>query len=92
MSEHLHPGKKCPACERRVPYPKKDSSPVTRVVSYRVPVEEYEAHKDTMEALSRYMGTFERPNWMFSTLTWAAALALQDPESRDIAGRNNWYA
>src|SRR3990167_3477425 len=36
----IEPGQSCPTCERRMPYPKRESSPVTKTRSYRVPLDE----------------------------------------------------
>ena len=91
MSEHLDPGKKCPTCERRVPFPKKESSPVSVPVSYRVPVDERDVHLDTLKALAERMGTFGRPHWQWSTINWAVVSAFKDPETDGVASRNNWF-
>lgn len=34
---HLEPGETCPTCERRVPHPKKESSPKSKAFAFRVP-------------------------------------------------------
>lgn len=83
----IEPGQTCPACERRVPHARKVSSPRTAVVSYRSPVDEVDAHRETLETTARYLGTFERPHWQFWTLVYALARVLQDPEMRGIAQR-----
>ena len=83
----LHPGDECPTCERRVPYPKKESSPVTKPKSYRVPVDEVEAHKDVLTTAAKFLGCHERPHWEFNTITIALALVLQDEKLRGYAQR-----
>lgn len=88
----IEPGQTCPACERRVPHPRRASSPKTAVVSYRAPLDEVEAHRETLEITARYLGTFERPHWQFWTSVYALAAVLQDEDLRGAAGRNPDFA
>lgn len=83
----IEPGQSCPTCERRVPYPKREQSPISKPVSYRVPLDEYDAHKDVFETAARFLGTFERPHWQFQTYALALALVLQDESLRGFAQR-----
>lgn len=83
----IEPGTVCPQCERRVPHPKSEHTPKSAVASYRMPVDEAEAHRDTLEATARYIGAFERPYWQFWVITYALARVLQDPEMQGIAQR-----
>jgi len=83
----LPPGKPCPTCQRRIPYPPRTDSPATRTVSYRVPTDEYDAHRDVMEAAARHIGVFERPHWQWQLNALAYALVLQDESLRGFAHR-----
>lgn len=85
----VEPGKPCPSCHRRIPHPKKPSSPKTSTKSYRVPVDEAEAHNDVVEQAARFVGCHERPHWMYQLVTLACALVLQDESLRGIANRKN---
>lgn len=81
----VEPGQTCPNCGRRVSHPKKATSPTSSVISYRLPIDEEKAHKESLEAVARYIGTFERPHWQFWTQVYALARVLQDPEMQGIA-------
>lgn len=83
----VEPGQVCPNCERRVPHPRKDATPKSAVASYRMPLDEVDAHRDTLETAARYIGSFERPYWQFWTYVYALAHLLQDPEMQGIAQR-----
>lgn len=79
MSEpHLEPGHTCPTCERRVPFPRKESSPVSKVKAYRVPLDEVDAHEEILDAAARELGYMDRPFHVFWTITHGLVLALQD--------------
>ena len=81
------PGQTCGVCKRRVPHPRKESSPVTKTVSYRVPVDEHEAHKDVLETAAKFLGVHEQPHWQFKAMSLALALVLQDEDLRGFAQR-----
>ena len=84
----IEPGQTCPTCERRVPHPRRHDSPDTLVFSYRVPVDEAEAHREIRETTARFLGTHERPHWQFHTFTLALALVLQDESMRGMGQRS----
>jgi hypothetical protein len=84
----IEPGHTCPTCERRVPHPKKPSSPDTRVFSYRVPVDDAEAHAETRDAAAAFLGTQGRPHDVYWTLTFALAAVLQDESLRGAGERS----
>lgn len=86
----IQAGQTCPTCERRVPHPKKASSPKTATVSYRAPIGELEAHRETLETVAVYLGVRERPHHIFWTVVYALARVLQDPEMKDVAARGGW--
>lgn len=83
----IEPGAVCPECARRVPHPRKQSSPKSGVLSYRMPQDELDAHRETLGVVSQYIGTAGRPFEVFWTLTYALARVLQDEEMRGIAQR-----
>ena len=85
--EGLTPGSTCDGCGRRVPYPKRDDSPTTKVRSYRLPVDEADAHEDVLTTAAKFLGCHERPHWQYQTYTIALALVLQDEKLRGIAQR-----
>ena len=42
-------GQVCQTCQRRVPYPRTESSPVSRTVSIRVPADDHESYTQALE-------------------------------------------
>lgn len=84
----LKPGSTCPTCERRIPHPRKRKSPESVVFSYRVPLDEAEAHREVLEETARFLHSFERPHWQFWTLTIALATVLQDEGLRGAGQRS----
>ena len=83
----LEPGQKCPTCERKVPHERRESSPETRVVSYRVPSDEYEAHLEVRDSLAEWVGASGRKFETFWSLTYAMAAALQDASLQGVAAK-----
>jgi hypothetical protein len=75
------PGENCPTCERRVPHPKKESSPKTTVVkSWRLPAEEKEAREETIAATAEHLGISTKEKfWMDKLILHLCVLALQGP-------------
>lgn len=84
----IEPGQTCPTCERRLPHPRKQTSPDSVVFSYRVPVDEADAHREVREETARFLGTHERPHWQFWTMTFALATVLQDESLRGAGQRS----
>lgn len=80
------PGHSCPTCLRRVPYPKKPSSPTTKVFSIRVPADDLDALKEVIEAASYAQDPLrddgqqirERPHFVYWTVFFALAEWLQN--------------
>ncbi len=70
-----------------MPHPKKESSPTSKTFSYRVPLDEAEAHADTLDVVERYVGTSEQPFAQFKMLVLALALVLQDEGLRGFANK-----
>src|SRR3990167_1731483 len=79
------PGEECIVCKRRVPYPRKQDSPVSKSIAYRVPLDEIEAHENVAESAARFIGVHERPHWRYLLNTYAYALVLQDESMKGIA-------
>lgn len=79
VEEGPRPGETCVGCGRRVPHPKKSSSPKSRPISYRVPEEHMDTHKEILEAAARHAGVYDKPFWMEKLATIGAALILQGP-------------
>ena len=88
IGHELAPGVACPTCERRIPHPRKESSPQSKVRSYRLPTDEADAHEVILTQAAKHLGTFERPYWQFATYTVALALVLQDESMRGFAHRS----
>ena len=87
-TKELAPGSSCPVCKRRVAHERKPTSPTTKTRAYRVPVDEADAHEETLTVAAQFLGTYERPHWQFQTLTIALALVLQDEKLRGFAQRS----
>ena len=87
VSDHVHelePGTTCDACKRRIPYPKKESSPSSKTFAYRVPVDEAEAHDEVAQAAAEHLGVLERPHWRFQLNSIAYAAVLMDASLKDV--------
>lgn len=83
------PGETCELCRRRVPHPRKEASPKTAVVSYRVPLDEIEAHREILETAAKFLGAHERPYWQFATYALALYAVLQDESLKGFAHRSH---
>jgi hypothetical protein len=84
---HLHPGEKCPTCERKVPHPRKESSPTSKTRAYRLPVDENTSHEDVYAAAAEYVGAKGKPFEQFKVYTIALAALLQDESWRGFYDR-----
>jgi hypothetical protein len=76
----LDPGQECPSCHRKVPYPKKESSPDTKTISYRVPLDEADAHEEMWGVVTDYVGISGQKFEKFKVLSLALAAVLLDPK------------
>lgn len=76
----LEPGKDCPTCHRRVPHPKKESSPVTKVKGIRVPVGDVETFNEQLDAAAEYLGCKSKPHHLYWAVQYALIALLQNPE------------
>jgi hypothetical protein len=84
---HVHPGEKCPTCERKVPHPRKESSPTSKTRAYRLPVDENTSHEDVYTAAAEFVGAKGKPFEQFKTYTIALAALLQDESWRGFYDR-----
>ena len=84
----IEPGQTCSNCGRRVPHPRKPSSPDTKVFSYRVPLDEADAHAEIRDQAAKFLGTAGRPHDVFWTLTFALATVIQDESLRGAGQRS----
>lgn len=81
------PGQTCGTCKRKVPHPRQPTSPTSKTFSYRVPVDEAEAHQDVLEQTARFVGVAEQPFERFKVVALALALVLQDESLRGFGQR-----
>lgn len=78
--EHPAPGEECPSCKRRVPHPKKATSPKTRVFSTRVPIDDAETFTELVDAAAEHHGLSAKAHHRYWCLLYAVTLLLQQPE------------
>lgn len=74
------PGEVCPTCERRVNYPKKESSPKSRVKSFRIPEENADFDQHFLEACLTVGITTAHKYPIFKFLDWVTDVILSDPD------------
>ena len=73
------PGDRCPSCERRVPLPKKSTSPTSEVVSLRTPPDTKDQFRETLEAVAEHWGLLGKPFHLYWTINYMLAEALAAP-------------
>ena len=78
-SVSVAPGTKCPSCERRVPHERKPTTPKTKTVAYRVPVDDAPTHIEMVDAVAEHLGVADKPYHRWAAITMALAIALQTP-------------
>ena len=80
----VSPGETCPVCERRVPHPKKKTSPKSKPFAFRIPLDATDQFKEIVDAAAEHLGCKEEPNHVYKTLLSALVLLLQEdkPEGR----------
>ncbi len=76
-------GHKCPTCNRRVPHPKKDTTPTNRPYSFRIPEDDRSDFKEILDAAAQHVGTFDRPFYQFWTIHFGLVILLQG--EKDLA-------
>lgn len=80
FSGEIPPGEECPSCKRRVPHPKKKSSPSTSVFSTRVPIDDADTFKSMVDAAAEHMGIKAKPHFVYNVLLTGVTLVLQSPK------------
>ena len=75
----VHPGDRCPTCDRRVPHPKQATSPQSKTFSYRVPQDDADTHREMLDAWAEHWGILGEKHHLFKLVTLAAADALAGP-------------
>ena len=76
-------GQECPTCYRRVPKKKKPSSPKTKVVSLRVPLDDAETFEEILEQAAKNAGLYESGHWRYFTVLRGLVHVLQEPPNAD---------
>ena len=82
----LQPGSTCDLCHRRIPHPKKPTSPTTKPIAYRAPLDEYDAHLEVIDAVAELLGVKEEPYHRFKALSYALACVLQGARLEETGG------
>jgi hypothetical protein len=77
-------GSTCPTCQRRVPHKRKPSSPQTKVISIRVPIDDVETFEEILEAAARHLDLHDKPHWKFWVVHHGLVLSLQSVPKRDL--------
>ena len=79
MSECPVPeGQECPTCRRRVPRAKKPSSPKTKVISLRVPIDDAETFELILEQAAKNVSLYESGHWRYFTVLRGLVHVLQE--------------
>lgn len=71
------PGDTCDGCGRRVPHPKKETSPQSKVTAYRVPLDLVESHEEIAQAAAEELDLHSKPYWRWALNSYCYALVLQ---------------
>lgn len=74
-----------------MPHERKESTPTSKPVAYRVPVDELEPHKDTLEVAANFLGVHEQPFWQYKTFALSLVLVLQDESLRGFGQRGRTF-
>jgi hypothetical protein len=74
---HVHPGEKCPTCERKFPHPKKPSSPTSKTKSFRLPLDVADSYDELVEAAAEHLGIAKEPFAHFNAVNAGLVLVLQ---------------
>ena len=80
----LHPGDTCPRCARRLPHPKKSTTPHTRPIAYRVPLDEYDAHLEVIDTVAELLGEKSEKYHRFRAISYAMAVVLQGGRLEEV--------
>lgn len=71
-------GQECPTCYRRVPKKAKPSSPKTKVISLRVPVDDAETFEEILIQAAKNAGLYESGHWRYFTMLRGLVHVLQE--------------
>ena len=78
MHSPIPEGQECPTCRRKVPRAKKPSSPKTKVLSIRIPIDDAEKFGEILAAAAKHDGQYEKPHWQYWTVLRGLVRTLQD--------------
>lgn len=81
-----HPGETCPECQRRVPYPKQKTSPQSKVVAYRIPLDDAVTHTELAEVAATELGILENKYWRWALHSYCYALILTGHRMEETGG------
>lgn len=95
VNHTLEPGQTCPRCDRRVPHPRKESSPrETKTDSFRAPADLVDELRERLDRLAADTGLASRPYSKARVLM--LLLTLADAVSREtllsVASEMSWGA
>lgn len=76
-------GQECPTCNRRVPKARKATSPKTKVISIRVPIDDAETFGEMLEAAAKNAALYESGHWQYWTLLRGLIHVLQEVPTFD---------
>lgn len=76
----VDPGKLCDACGRRVPHPRTDKTPETKVLAFRLPCERKDVLHDGLKSLAAVVGATDGK---YPIGTLVEALLLLGGENRE---------
>ena len=85
-SSSVEPGDTCPVCERKMPRPRKDTSPDSTTVSHRLPVDVKPEYLEIRDACIEHLGIAGEKYCVYKMFLTAMISLLQTPH-RDIEGR-----
>ena len=86
-SSTVVPGETCPTCARRVPHPRKPSSPKSKVHACRGPLDEAEGFADLLEAAMEHTAFKGAPHDKYRTIQAGLVVLIQDEAWRDYGRR-----
>ena len=81
----LAPGQTCFGCGRRIPYPRKETSPDSRVVRFRIPLDEYEEFVEIQDAAAQHIGVYKSPYWKYRLSLRGCADLLTGPSAEELS-------
>lgn len=72
-------GTECPKCHRRVPRKRKKTTPESKVISFRLPIDNADAWEEIIEAAANHLNVKAEAYWKWQTLEKALVIVLQGP-------------